>query len=630
VHNFRSRPAVIDWANGVFETLFAASGPRHAALSSEPDRMTTPSVWVVRPAESAAGAEAERRAEAAALVAFVARALRDGWPVRTPTGTRPIQPRDVALLFARTSGIEIYEAALRRAGLPFQQEGGRLFFQRQEVRDVLQALSAIDDPHDELALVATLRSPLFGITDNELWLHRVQHGGFGYLQPPPESPLAPALEALAALHAARHTDGVAGTIAALLDRTGARAFHAVQPHGPQALANLEMLQRHAREFELSGAGLREFVRMLRAVDRDVPRVAEWAPQEDEEDRIRVLTVHMAKGLEFGCVVLANLGARANQSPSALLVDRLAGRVEVRLRPSDAEVTLRTAGFDVAWRRERERDAAEERRLLYVAATRARDYLVLPEPVAAAQGFARLLRAAPAAFGDGGVLGPFVDAGAEVPEAPACRVDAAALPAPVPVRQPRATRAELVAASHARDAWAGAHARRLQAGGAGEVAEAAPVAAVAPAWPWRLLVARVLDAAATDEPIAAAARRLSALHGAAAYASEVAELAARALEFEHRQESRRVRHGVQITAAAGGRWIEERLDVVLLQENGLRVVQWSLEPAPGSPHAGEPLVALGALARAAAMPVHGGGTLCLATGTFVPFADLADRLATRSS
>jgi ATP-dependent helicase/nuclease subunit A len=631
VRNFRSRPAVIDWVNGVFATLFApGDGPRHVPLAAGPDALATPAVWRLQPAYGDGGAEAERRAEAAAIVAWVARALRDRWPVRDGDGVRPLAARDIALLFARTSGVEIYEAALRAAGLPFQQEGGRQFFERQEVRDVLQALAAIDDPHDEVAVIATLRSPLFGVTDPELWLHRAHHGGFVYLQPPVESPLAARLDLLAALHAERHADGVAGTITRLLDRTGARAFHAAQPHGAQALANLEMLQRHARQFEAAhGAGLREFVRALADIDRDAPRVAEWAPQDEEENRIRVLTVHMAKGLEFACVVLANVGARGSSRPPAFVVDRLAAKLEVKFAPTDAEQPLQTAGFEALQARERQRDDAEERRLLYVAATRARDYLVVPEPgPGGGGGFAKLLRAAPAALGDGGPLGPFVDAGSAVPAARACVVAAADLPAPVPQRPPGVDRRDLEAASARRAAWAAHHAARLRAGGAPADVAAAPVApaAASPPWPWRALVARGLDAMASGEPAPAAARRLAALHGAARHAPALEALCLAAAVVERRQDWVRTRRGVQMLAATGGNWFEAWLDLVGERPDGLWVAMWALEPPPPSPHLGEPIAALATLARASGRPVTGGGTACLRTGTFVPFAHLAARLA----
>src|SRR5262249_24885734 len=140
--NFRSRPAILAWTNGVFASLFGAgdvAGPRHVARVGGPDALAMPAVWIVngRASGEDAGLDRLRRDEARALAAFVGRALDDEWPVRDRDTIRPMQPRDAVLLFGRTASIEIYEAALQEAGLPFQQESGRLFFRRPEVRDVL-------------------------------------------------------------------------------------------------------------------------------------------------------------------------------------------------------------------------------------------------------------------------------------------------------------------------------------------------------------------------------------------------------------------------------------------------------------------------------------------------------------
>ena len=624
VHNFRSRPAVLDWVNGTFATLFDGGGPRHVPLSGDADTALTPAVWLVQPEYAGTTVETQRRDEAAALVAWIARALHERWPVRRRRGggERPLEPRDVALLFARTAGIEVYEAALRAAGLPFQQEGGRLFFERQEVRDVLQALAAIDDPHDELAVAACLRSPLFAASDGDLFLHRMRYGGFAYLDAAPDSPLALQLQILAALHAERHDAGIAATIATLLDRTGARAFHATQPQAAQALANLEMLQRQARQFEIArGAGLREFVRALHDVRRDTPRVAEWAPQDEDENRIRVLTVHMAKGLEFGCVVLANVGARANAQTSAVLVDRDRGGLELRFKAGDADAEIATSGYEAAAHSERERDHAEDRRLLYVAATRARDYWVIPEPAPDAAGFARWLRLAPVALQGGAPLGEFVVAGSGVPAARACVVAAADLP-PVQARRVAAARADLGAATRARAAWARVHDQVLACGGAVVAAATpAPPAALEPQWPWRQAVLQVLAASDPATPLTATATRVAVAAGEPGRAAELAALAATAQAFEARLPRGNPRRGVQMTAAAGGEWIEVWLDFVHQDASGVHLVQWTLDESPASTHDLPRVVA--ALAGTAMGRPASAGVLSLRTGKFAAYAVTED-------
>jgi ATP-dependent exoDNAse (exonuclease V) beta subunit len=588
VQSFRSRPAVLQWVNGTFAPLFAAGAdagaPRYVALAPRPDSVPVPAVWILRgPAPEGRSADAMRRAEATAQVAWLARALAEGWPVRDGDGTRALRPGDVAFLFPRTAGIEHYETALRTAGLPFQQEGGKLFFHRQEVRDVLHALAAIDDPEDELSIVAMLRSALCGVTDEDLWLHRSRSGGFRYLEPAPQgSPLAAHLGLLAELHRERHERGVAGTIARLLDRTGARAVLAARPQGAQALANLGTLERLARRFETTpGAGLREFVRSLGDVDPEAPRLAEWSPQDELGERVRLLTVHAAKGLEFPCVLLANLSARAATRPEAVAIDRRADRVEVRLGVGDGAGPLATAGYAALAARERERDAAEERRLLYVAATRARDYLVVGDSGADA-GLLRALRQVPASLGAGrcGELPAPARPGAGVPQdASWCVLESDDLPPAARRRVPAAV-ADLRDLWGRREAWAAAHARRLARGSAVTAGAAPTPAAQRRGWHRDSLAAAELDTLV--------------------------------------RASRRVARGVPIGAALGQEWIGFELALALETGDGWVLVQEQAEwEAAAVEHALGSLAALAeGVERTAGRRIIEVGILCRSRDVYV--------------
>ena len=489
VQNFRSRPAVVQWVNATFSTLFGPdaedpSAPRHVDLVPAPECLQHPGVWIVRGAtpesDGEGAADAARRAEADALARFVHAAIQAGWPVRDGAARRALRAGDIAILFGRTSGIEIYEEALRGAGLPFRQEGGKLFFQRQEVRDVLHALAACDDPLDELSIVAALRSTLFGISDVELWQHRARHASFDYrIELPAGAPLAAAFATLASLHAERQGRGVAATIESLLARTHQRAVCAARAHGERVWSNLEMLVRQARAFEVARpVGLREFVRSFRELDEDPPKLAEWVPDQEGSEHLRLLTVHMAKGLEFPCVVLANLGGRASTQSPNVLYDRTSGVTEFRLRAGDALCTFATAGYEVAARRERARDRSEDRRLLYVAATRARDYLVLGAFGAKPDGYLEMLQGVPGALG-GAAFGPLGDpaagdhwlrpgAGEAVPAW--CVLDAARLPAVTRTALP-APPADVDARLRERREWSAQHAARIAAGAGFDVANA---------------------------------------------------------------------------------------------------------------------------------------------------------------
>ena len=656
--NFRSRAPVLEWTNAIFEQLFAPvagepPGPRHVELEPRQPAGSLPSVWILRPApgrEPETAGEAWRHQEATALVGWLDRALRGGFPVRDAQDRlRPMRPGDVALLFARTSGIELYEEALRAAGLPFRQEGGRLFFRRQEVRDLLHALAAIDDPHDELAIIATLRSPLCGLTDEELWLHRMAHSRFDYLGPTAATAVGERLTLLASLHAERHANGVAGTIASLLDRCEARPVYAARPQGEQALANVEMLERLARQFESARpAGLREFVRSLRDLDEEAPRVGEWTPQDEDAERVRLLTVHVAKGLEFPCVLLANLAAGSNRSGTAVVVDRLAGRVEARLRASELDVTLATAGHKLVSALARRREEAEERRLLYVAATRARDYLVVPRYHGKrAQGLLSALLKVPGAWGEAerfGLLGEPSRSVDDPAGARWCVAERAQEPARPGGRRPPEPRVDLAPLWRRRAELAGVYARRLERGsrGLGETVVALGLGPedASPGWRrLRRLLAVTLDAIpgrASARELESAVLGTAALHGASDLVSDL--LSAMRIWRDsawarEAGESRQAHYGVRITTARGWRWIEAWLDCVLRGPEGTVIIEWEdpSREAMGEDPAARAEAEARLLWKAVALEDKAGavreaGRFFLGNGVYVPVEDLSAKLA----
>ena len=122
-------------------------------------------------------------------------------------GRRPVCFRDMALLFPTLTGIDAYEEALKSRGIPYRLEGGKEFYMRQEVRSLLCCLKALDDPADDISLVAALRSPFFGFSDEEIFLFASSGNRLSYLHPPEEegSGFAEAFSLLRKLHGERNS-----------------------------------------------------------------------------------------------------------------------------------------------------------------------------------------------------------------------------------------------------------------------------------------------------------------------------------------------------------------------------------------------------------------------------------------
>nr|MBA2356441.1 UvrD-helicase domain-containing protein [Acidobacteriota bacterium] len=318
---------------------------------------------------------------------------QSGWTVseRAPGGgeTRvPIQARHVAILFRRfmSWGQDVtraYVEALEARQVPHLLVGGRSFHDREEVDTLRAALCAIEWPDDELSVYATMRGGLFAFPDHVLLAYRDAHDGRlnPFAPAPPisaidpavstdQTDLAEALQLLATLHRRRNTVPVQDTVQALLRATRAHAGLALRPGGEQALANVLHVVELARQYEAGdGASFRGFVQQF--LDETHIEAAESPILEEGTDGVRIMTVHKAKGLEFPVVILGDITCQ--------LGGRLPSRVVDATQGLCVQTIAHCAPIELVERRDAEvaRDRAEGLRLAYVAATRARDLLVVP-------------------------------------------------------------------------------------------------------------------------------------------------------------------------------------------------------------------------------------------------------------
>ena len=363
--------------------------PAYIALEHLPAYETADAVTIVR-GEASGKIEEIRRSEADALATLIKREVEGGgWMVRgtDPSQQRRAEWRDVAVLIPSRTELYIYEDAFARASIPYRHEGGRTFFMRQEVRELVAVLRAIDDPADGVATVAALRSSAFGCSDEELLLHKTGGGRFDY-QSSGRSDVAPVNDALVKLQEfarRRHDTPLPELVRMVLDATRLVEFAMLQPQGDQVAANLLKVIDQARAFaEAEGSGLRGFTRWLkdnvtRAADKRAGSGGDETDaliSEETDNVVRIVTIHASKGLEFPIVVLANMNTdRVDMTNVITALDGEGASLHMKLGKKDDN--FRTPGYDEADMLEKEHREAEEKRLLYVAATRAKDRLVVP-------------------------------------------------------------------------------------------------------------------------------------------------------------------------------------------------------------------------------------------------------------
>jgi ATP-dependent helicase/nuclease subunit A len=282
---------------------------------------------------------------------------------------------DMALLFRSSTAYTAYENAFEAANIPFVTVAGRGFYDRPEIRDLLNALAAISDPTDNLALVGLLRSPAFALPDSEIYKLRFPNGSttpsklIDRLRNsiPNSSFLIHHLSLLEELHALSSRAPAATILKRFLDLTHYRAILASDPNGARMIRNVEKLLADAHRSRL--VSLTDFLAYVQTL-RDVGlREGEAPADASNAGAIQLMTVHKAKGLEFPLTVLAD-AAYEHRSNSAKV--QLADTLLLDLRTDD----LHSTAWQLAARIEDDRAEAEDNRLLYVAATRAKEKLLI--------------------------------------------------------------------------------------------------------------------------------------------------------------------------------------------------------------------------------------------------------------
>jgi ATP-dependent exoDNAse (exonuclease V) beta subunit len=305
-----------------------------------------------------------------------------GWTVteRDRPERVALKARHICLLFRRlrhyaTDVSRPYVQALEAHRIPHLLVGGSSFHSREEVETIRNALTAVEWPNDELAVFATLRGPLFAFTDSQLLAYRSRCQTLHPFKSAPDNlpdsltEVVDALSILRDLHRHRNRRPISDTIGTLLARTRAHAGFANWSTGEQALANIMRLTDMARRAERNGLiSFRAFVDWLEE-QAQTGEVGDAPIMEEGIDGVRIMTVHKAKGLEFPVVVLVDITAKDSREPSKW-VDQSLGLSAMRLAGcTPIEVQEHAAD-------ESRIESEEAARILYVAATRARDLLVV--------------------------------------------------------------------------------------------------------------------------------------------------------------------------------------------------------------------------------------------------------------
>ncbi|MFL6212693.1 MAG: UvrD-helicase domain-containing protein [Blastocatellia bacterium] len=392
---FRTHERLIAFVNALFPSVFTRESrydtPYEAMTAHRQPIGNTAAVEMHIITQSK---EAEPKLKAAELrereAARVARRVREIVEQEAVTvcgqrdEVRAAQYGDIALLFQASTSFEWFEQALADANVPYVTIAGRGFYDRQEITDLTNLLAFLVSPNDNLRLAAALRSPMFALSDETLLRLRTH---------PPRRTLWRALcdETLPLAEAEREAVQAARSVLARLREqvgrvsaadliiealraTGYAATLMALPHGERRVANVEKFIEQARA--LASMTLADLVE--RVGQMQFREAREGEATVEEAGAVRLMTVHKSKGLEFPIVWLADTTYKGRSSQNIVASHADYG-IAIRIGEDHLETDdekLKAASYAMLQKIEQQMDRAEKKRLLYVAATRARDHLII--------------------------------------------------------------------------------------------------------------------------------------------------------------------------------------------------------------------------------------------------------------
>ena len=409
--NRRSQKPILDWVNAVFgELMVGEAGLQAEYIALQPnaglqrDDLAASVQVFGEPMDL--NAAALRQEQARHVASIITDSAGVGAPNRMEVydresgGVRPAGLRHVCVLIRSRTGLGILTRALEYAGIPYRLEGRSLVFGTQEVQDLLNCLRAIDDPSDEVSIVAALRSPAFACSDVMLARWRDAGGTWNYQsrvlddgEPANENqkkrhqrlaelgadfPVWFGLLKMRAYHRMRQTMGAARLIDAFIRDRRLEELDLAENRPREIWRRRRFLAEQARQLEQASAAnpgtppltLHTFLQWADLQQEEGARINEIAVPETDDDAVRIMTMHAAKGLEFPIVILLGLEQTPSVTSKSMLFDASTGLTEVRLGG------LQSPGYAALVEWEKIHAETELVRLAYVGATRARDHLVV--------------------------------------------------------------------------------------------------------------------------------------------------------------------------------------------------------------------------------------------------------------
>ncbi|MCQ2486045.1 MAG: helicase-exonuclease AddAB subunit AddA [Clostridia bacterium] len=389
--NFRSRSGVTENVNFVFSQIMSkdAGGLDYtreeelvAAAPYEPCDFAQTELHIIGDLEDE---KVSRTIEAQHIADIINDTIKEKMQITDKNGTRDATYRDFCILMRATGGgrAETYAEALSRNNIPVYVSNKAGFFQAAEINSMLNLMRVIDNPIQDIPLLAVLLSPFFGFTADELARMRIDERKkpiYHCLLKSADSgnrKSADFLDSLERLRMLSSTLSCADFVRELYDFTGCKAIANAMKNGSQRNANLNMLVDYASKYEETGKrGLSGFIRFIDRVQQQNGDLEAASDISEAADVVRIMTIHKSKGLEFPVCILADLNSKiTNDNQTGIAAFHPDYGICFERRDGRTKCQYPTVGRKALTVAEKNSAVSEELRVLYVAMTRAKEKLI---------------------------------------------------------------------------------------------------------------------------------------------------------------------------------------------------------------------------------------------------------------
>lgn len=406
--NFRSRSNILDFTNLVFEDIMSRElgnieynqdeylnlGANFEEIQNQDYKTEleildlseeNDDIWKTDEEETE---EEQEKVEDVVLEArFVARKIKelidDKYQIiDKKTGRRDIQYKDIAILLRTSSGVaNVYEKEISELEIPVYSDSSSQYLQSVEIETIMSLLRIINNPMQDIPLVTVMRSPIGNFTDNELIEIRMADRNSSFYEALLKSDLEKAHRFLALLKELREDEEYMSLdewIWNIYTKTGYMNYVNLMPNGALRVSNLRMLFERAKQYEeASFKGLYNFINFIDKIKFNQEDLKAAKIIGENENVVRIMTIHKSKGLEFPVVILAGVGKQFNfrDLNGKILLDQDLG-MGPQYIDSDRYIEFKTLAKKALAIKAKNEAISEEMRILYVALTRAKEKLII--------------------------------------------------------------------------------------------------------------------------------------------------------------------------------------------------------------------------------------------------------------